>query len=217
MTTQQELEYWQGILKQVKKGSDAWYTAYEKIKELKKDVKSEATDTKEKADKVSSTRSSVQDKMLSSYKTYYKVSEKAEMDYWDAARKQFQAGTNERVEADQKWLDAKQSYYDKLAECDQSYYDKTKEITDKLKDDIQDLTDAYHDSVKSRKDDILSSVSGFGAFNSTGYDMATLQHNMDTQVAGLALWGAAARRTGRENERLFRKRSVCGRAPEDGS
>ena len=66
MTTQQELEYWQGILKQVKKGSDAWYTAYEKIKELKKDVKSEATDTKEKADKVSSTRSSVQDKMLSS-------------------------------------------------------------------------------------------------------------------------------------------------------
>ena len=31
MTTQQELEYWQGILKQVKKGSDAWYTAYEKI------------------------------------------------------------------------------------------------------------------------------------------------------------------------------------------
>lgn len=188
MTTQQELEYWQGILKQVKKGSDAWYTAYEKIKELKKDVKSEATDTKEKADKVSSTRSSVQDKMLSSYKTYYKVSEKAEMDYWDAARKQFQAGTNERIEADQKWLDAKQSYYDKLAECDQSYYDKTKEITDKLKDDIQDLTDAYHDSVKSRKDDILSSVSGFGAFNSTGYDMATLQHNMDTQVAGLALW-----------------------------
>lgn len=188
MTTQQELEYWQGILKQVKKGSDAWYTAYEKIKELKKDVKSEATDTKEKADKVSSTRSSVQDKMLSSYKTYYKVSEKAEMDYWDAARKQFQAGTNERIEADQKWLDAKQSYYDKLAECDQSYYDKTKEITDKLKDDIQDLTDAYHNSVKNRKDDILSSVSGFGAFNSTGYDMATLQHNMDTQVAGLALW-----------------------------
>ena len=188
MTTQQELEYWQGILKQVKKGSDAWYTAYEKIKELKKDVKSEATDAKEKADKVLSTRSSVQDKMLSSYKTYYKVSEKAEMDYWDAARKQFQAGTNERIEADQIWLDAKQSYYDKLAECDQSYYDKTKEITDKLKDDIQDLTDAYHDSVKSRKDDILSSVSGFGAFNSTGYDMATLQHNMDTQVAGLALW-----------------------------
>ena len=36
MNTQQELEYWQGILKQVKKGSDAWYTAYETIKISKK-------------------------------------------------------------------------------------------------------------------------------------------------------------------------------------
>ena len=47
MNAQQELEYWQGILKQVKKGSDAWYTAYETIKNLKKEIKN---DTKEAAD-----------------------------------------------------------------------------------------------------------------------------------------------------------------------
>ena len=192
MNTQQELEYWQGILKQVKKGSDAWYTAYETIKNLKKEIKNNtkeaADDAKEKAEKVLSTRASVQDKMLSSYKTYYKVSEKAELDYWDTARKQFKIGTDERIEADQKYLDAKQAYYDKLAECDQDYYDKCKDINEKLKDNIQDLMDTYHESVKSRKEDILSAMNGFEAFNSTGYDMATLQHNMDTQVAGLALW-----------------------------
>lgn len=192
MTTQQELEHWQGILKQVKKGSDAWYTAYETIKNLKKEIKNDtkkaADDAKEKTEKVLSTRASVQNKMLSSYKTYYKVSEKAELDYWDTARKQFEAGTDERIEADQKWLDAKQTYYDKLAECDQDYYDKCKDINEKLKDNIQDLMDTYHESVQSRKEDILSAANGFEAFNSTGYDMATLQHNMDTQVAGLALW-----------------------------
>ena len=192
MNTQQELEYWQSILKQVKKGSDAWYTAYETIKNLKKEIKKdtkEAADTaKEKAEKTLSTRASVQDKMLSSYKTYYKVSEKAELDYWDAARRQFKAGTDERIAADQKCLDAKQAYYDKLAECDQDYYDKCKDVNEKLKDNIQDLMDTYHESVQSRKEDILSAMNGFEAFNSTGYDMATLQHNMDTQVAGLALW-----------------------------
>ena len=192
MNTQQELEHWQGILKQVKKGSDAWYTAYETIKNLKKEIKNDtkeaADDAKEKAEKVLSTRASVQNKMLSSYKTYYEVSEKAELDYWDAARKQFKAGTDERIEADQKYLDAKQAYYDKLAECDQDYYDKCKNINEKLKDNIQGLMDTYHESVQSQKEDILSAVNGFEAFNSTGYDMATLQHNMDTQVAGLALW-----------------------------
>ena len=81
---------------------------------------------KEKAEKALNTRASAQNKMLSSYKTYYKVSEKAELDYWDAARKQFKAGTDERIVADQEYLRCQADLSDanKLAECDQDYYEQ---------------------------------------------------------------------------------------------
>lgn len=38
------------------------------------------------------------------------MSARAEMEYWDIARKQFTAGTDERIEADKKYLEAKEDY-----------------------------------------------------------------------------------------------------------
>lgn len=178
---QQELSYWKQIKGQLKKGTQAWYDATAQINGLQAQVVQAAEDAVK-------TRASVQDSILNKYKTYYKVSAKAEMDYWDLARQQFTAGTDERIEADQKYFDAQQSWYDERQKLDEDYAKDHKAINDKLVDDVKDLQDAYKDAVKSRKDDILSQMNLFEAWDSTGYDADTLLYNLKTQVSGLALW-----------------------------
>ena len=126
--------------------------------------------------------------MLDKYKTYYKVSAKAEMDYWNMARNQFKKGTDERIAADQKYFEAQQAWYDERKELDQDYEDSQKEINEKLISDVKELEDAYKDAVKSRKDDILSQMDLFDAWDASGYDADTLLYNLKTQVSGLALW-----------------------------
>ena len=192
MTAQQELEYWQSTIKSIKKGTDAWYAAKEKIKDLKEEIADDAAqaaeDAAQKAKDALTTTASVQSSILSKYKTYYKVSAKAEVDYWNIARQQFKAGTDERIEADQNYLDALQEWYDQRKDLDEEYAENSKSINDELIDNIQDLEDAYKDAVASRKQDILSQMNLFEAWDSEGYDSDTLLYNLKTQVAGLTLW-----------------------------
>lgn len=182
---QQELAYWKGVKGQLKSGTQAWYDATKQINSLQADIA--AAEAKAAEEKIR-VHASVQSDILSKYKTYYKVSAKAEADYWNAARKQFRTGTDERIEADQKYFEALQSLYEQRKELDEDYAENSKEINEQLQEDIQDLQDAYKDAVKSRKEDILSQMDLFEAWDSTGYDADTLLHNLKTQVAGLALW-----------------------------
>lgn len=192
MTDEQELAYWEKILASLEEGTDAWYEAYKKVKDLRKDIKDEtekaADDAKKKAQDEITKRASVQDKILSSYKTYYKTSERAEMQYWDIARKQFKEGTDERIAADQKYYDAKQAYYDRLEELDQEYVDNTKSVNDQLKTDIESTTKDYEDAVKNRSDSIKSSFGLFDSFYSESASGKQLMQNLKSQVAGIADW-----------------------------
>ena len=196
---QQQLAYWQQVQSRLKKGTDAWYDATAQVKSLQQEQAQAAAEAKEAAEKAKeeaeqaakerlATHAQVQDEILSKYKTYYKVSAKAEADYWNLARQQFKAGTDERIEADQKYFDALQEWYDQRKELDEDYAEDAKDINDQLIEDIQDLQDAYKDAVASRKEDILSQMSLFEAWDSSGYDADTLLYNLKTQVAGLALW-----------------------------
>lgn len=181
VSEQQELAYWTQVRSKLKSKTQAWYDATAKIKSLQQEiVESEARATEEKAN--------VQDALLDKYKVYYKVSAKAEMEYWNIARKQFKAGTDERIEADKKYLDAMQEFYDQRKELDEEYKENSQDINDQLIEDIKDLQDAYKDAVQSRKDDILSQMDLFEAWDSEGYDADTLLYNLKTQVAGLTLW-----------------------------
>lgn len=181
ISTKSELNYWKKKLAEVKKNSDAYYEILEKINNL------EAAYAEEQKQKLQ-TRASVQDSILSNYKTYYKVSTKAEAEYWNTARKQFKKGTQERIEADQKYFDALQNLYDQRKELDEDYAEKSKEINDDLKESVEELQKAYKDAVASRKQDILSSMNLFESWDSSGYDADTLIYNLKTQVAGLTLW-----------------------------
>ena len=189
---EQQIMYWQQVQGNLKKGTDAWYDATEQIKSLQQEQATATAEATEAAARAAqdalTTRAKVQDDILSKYKTYYKVSAKAEADYWDIARRQFAEGTDERIEADQKYFDALQDWYDQRKELDEEYAENSKDINDRLIEDIEDLQDAYKEAVTSRKEDILSQMNLFEAWDSTGYDADTLLYNLKTQVAGLTLW-----------------------------
>lgn len=181
MSTKQEIAYWGGVKKHLRRGTQAWYDATAKINDLKTQLVQEQKEAKQ-------TQANVQDSILDKYKTYYKVSAKAEMEYWNKARKQFKVGTDERISADKKYLDALQSYYDERKKLDEDYAENSKKINDELEENVKELQDTYKDAVKSRKDDILSQMDLFEAWDSSGYDADTLLYNLKTQVAGLTLW-----------------------------
>ena len=192
---QQELAYWNAVKGQLKKGSQAWYDATKQINSLQADIT--AAEAKAAEEKVK-THANVQKDILDKYKVYYKVSAKAEMDYWNLARQQFKKGTDERIEADQNYLEACQEYYDQRKELDEEYAENSKDINEDLTKNIQDLQDAYHDAVQSRKQDIVSSMNLFESWDASGYDSDTLLYNLKTQVAGLALWEQQLEELGRK-------------------
>lgn len=177
----QEKNYWANVRKQLKSGTDAWYEATQKIQELN-------TQIAEEKQAAIDTLVSVQDKLLSSYKTYYTMSAKAEMEYWNIARKQFKSGTDERIEADAKYLEAKAAYKEEKLQLDEEYKEARTKIEEELSEKIQELEEERNQAVADRKKEILSSMNGFDAWDATGYDADTLLYNLQTQVAGLSLW-----------------------------
>lgn len=203
---EQERDFWIAVRSQIHEGTDGWYEATKQIqkldgqitqeqekKEEEKEKKAEerqkkAEERQKKAAEAKKTQASVQDKLLDTYKTYYSVSAKAEMQYWNIARKQFKAGTDERIAADKKYLEAKKEYEKQKADLDQQYKEQREKLEKELNDTIKGLQEQQQQLVTDRKKDILSSMSGFDAWDATGYTADTMLYNMNTQVEGLKLW-----------------------------
>lgn len=197
-----ELKYWKNVQSHLKKGTNAWYDAQSQINKLQESIEKAAKERKEaKAERKADQRkelASTQQKLLKDYKVYYNVSLKAEMEYWNKARKQYKKGTQERIDADEEYLNAKAEYNEKLLELDEEYAENEKKIQDDLAEEIKDLTQTYEDSVADRKKAILSSFSLFDAWDAEGYTKEALLQNIKTQVDSLKLWE-------REIEKLRKK------------
>lgn len=187
-----QLSYWTQVRGQLKKGTQAWYSATKEIKNLQKEIDEEqeeaAKKRQEEAKQKLQTHANVQRELLSKYKVYNDMSAKAEMQYWDIARKQFAEGTDERIAADQSYLEAKEEYYSQQKELDEKYVEDKKELDEELAESIADLQEKYDDAVKSRKQEILSSMSLFDAWDAEGYKKEDLTANLKTQVEGLKFW-----------------------------
>lgn len=188
----QEKNYWITVRKNLKSGTDAWYEATQKIQELdtqiyekKQEKQEEAAKAREEAAK---TQASVQKSLLETYQTYYSMSARAEMEYWDIARKQFTAGTDERIEADKKYLEAKEDYEKEKLQLDEDYNDKREKLEKERNETIQDLEEKRNSAIADRKKDILSSMNNYDAWDASGYTADRLIYNMNTQVEGLKLW-----------------------------
>ena len=195
-TEEQEIAFWTAVRSNLQKGSKGYTQAYYDITEKIQDLNAKRQEAYEKdaeaeekaAAEAAKTRASVQDKILSSYKTYFKVSAKAEVDYWDTARQQFQEGTDERIEADQKYFEAKEEYEEQKLELEKDYADQSEGITKNLADKEKELQDNLTSTLQNRKKEILSSMSGFDAWDAEGYVADTMLYNLKTQVEGLKLW-----------------------------
>lgn len=203
---EQERDFWIAVRTQIHEGTDGWYEATKQIQKLDNKIAQEqekkaeerekkaeerqkkAEERQKKAAEAKKTQATVQDKLLDTYKTYYNVSAKAEMQYWNIARKQFKAGTDERIAADKKYLEAKKEYEKQKADLDQQYKEQREKLEKELNDTIKGLQDQQQQLVTDRKKDILSSMSGFDAWDATGYTADTMLYNMNTQVEGLKLW-----------------------------
>ena len=182
---EQEKNYWNAVRKHLKKGTEAWYEATRKIQQLDSEIYEERQEKQEEAVK---TRASVQKSLLETYQTYYSMSANAEMEYWDIARHQFEAGTEERIEADQKYLDAKKDYEKEKLKLDEDYNDKREKLEKELNEAIQELEEKRDSAITDRKKDILSSMNNYDAWDTSGYTAERLIYNMKTQTEGLKLW-----------------------------
>jgi TP901 family phage tail tape measure protein len=188
----QEKNYWTTVRKNLKSGTDAWYEATQKIQELDTQIYEEKQEKQEEAAKAreeaAKTQASVQKSLLETYQTYYSMSARAEMEYWDIARKQFTAGTDERIEADKKYLKAKEDYEKEKLQLDEDYNDKREKLEKERNETIQDLEEKRDSAIADRKKDILSSMNNYDAWDASGYTADRLIYNMNTQVEGLKLW-----------------------------
>lgn len=114
------------------------------------------------------------DKRLTNYKVYHTVSLKAEADYWNNARKLFKKGTQDRVDADQKYYEAKKSLNDKLKELEKDYLNTLSEADKKITD---------------RTSSILESFSLFSEFEIGDMPSgASLMKNLESQVTAMYEW-----------------------------
>ena len=140
-----ELKYWKKVQKNLKKGTEAWYDAQKQINSLKESIQSAKEDKRQ-------TRANVQDDLLDNYKVYYETTNKAEMEYWDKARKQFKKGTQERIDADKKYFEARKDYLEELTDLNTNYKEESKEINDDLAKQTKDLTDELTEDNNRLKD-----------------------------------------------------------------
>lgn len=205
LSVQEEEAYWAQVLTKIQKGTQAYTDAYEQWKTARNSGKSANSEAaEEKSDYA------LNGGALDTYKQYFKVSERAEVDYWNTVRKNYKRGTKEREEADKKYFDAKNTLNESLKSLEDDYTDKVTTVNSKLKENIQDVTDdltdsiadvtketqekidelnkTYADSVKSQQESIYNSMKLTDKFYSESDSGSTLLYNLKTQVVGLDDW-----------------------------
>lgn len=167
-----ELAYWKAIRNTLKAGTQAYDDATKKIVALESKIGTIGN----------------AEGILDTYKTYYEVSEAAEVEYWDIVRKQYAAGTQERIDADKHYFEAKKNLNDKLKALEDDYRDKVKEVNDELERGIQELTDKYNSAVQQRAEAIYGAFGWQDEFKSESVTGKQLVFNAESQAAGYAFW-----------------------------
>lgn len=173
---------WEKLLKKAQKSKIKGYQ-----KNLKKLIQKQQKEAKKKQ-KEENREYGVSGDALEEYKKVGNVSAKAEIEYWDIVRKQYKTGTEERIKADKKYLDALKAYNEKRKDLEEDYKKKCEETNKKLEEDVKALKKTYESEFNNRKSEIESSFGLFDEFKSEADAPEILLANMQLQVAGYALW-----------------------------
>lgn len=175
-----QIKLWQDQIKAAKKYGKAYQ------KEIKKQADAEIKTLKELQN--DRKEYAVSSGGLDSYKTYFNVSERAEVQYWDKIRKIKGLSASQQLEADRNYNEASKQLEEDRKDAYEDYAEKIKDINDGMKSDIQSLEDAYQSSVKSTTDTIMSSYDLFDTFLSESVTGKELLENMRMQAWGYGEW-----------------------------
>lgn len=181
---QEEKYFWKQVQKSVGKGTQAYADAAKKIREINSSIK-KGLNAEAKAEKRDY---GVSGAGLDLYKSLYKVSAKAEIEYWEQIGKSKGLTAAQRIEVNKNILEAKEKYYEQLKDLEDDYYDKCKDVNDKLQSDIDDLEENYNNTLSERKSAIKDAFGLFDEFTSESEGPEKLLANMQSQAAGYALW-----------------------------
>ena len=133
MSIKEEEQYWIEIRKQLKKGSEEYKKATENIQAARAQVGLVST----------------AETMLDTYQTYFDMSARAEMQYWAAVRKQYRAGTEERLKADKQYFTAQKNYTSQLTKLSEDYANNKAAIIKSRDDQIAEAEEKLADRIKS--------------------------------------------------------------------
>ena len=168
-----EVKYWDALRKKYKKGTqeriDAdkkYYEALDKrqaesINKSLANVNKIVANATEAAKQITKTvgksydvLTSSAEKWLSNYKVYHDISLKYEMEYWDEIRKQYKEGTQERIEADKKYFEARSDYQNAINTAKK----EAKELTAAYAQDYQDIESARDKKIVSLRQKMMEDI-----------------------------------------------------------
>ena len=172
-----ELAYWKKVQARLKVGTAAWYQATDQVNKLTASVAKEAEDNAKKAKEAADEAAAAQRQM------YADIVSAA-----DVVRKQYAAGTQERIDADKHYFEAKKTLNDKLKALEDDYRDKVKQVNEDLERGIQELTDKYNSAVQQRAEAIYGAFGWQDEFKSESVTGQQLVFNAQSQAAGYAFW-----------------------------
>ena len=161
-----------GIEENTKAATDAMQTLGDEVlKTAKANIEAE----KKNASELNAEIVKVAKEKLDNYKTYNKLTIKAEAEYWDKIRKQFKEGSAERIEADKAYFEARDKINDDFLSSAEDRLDKYQtynEMTlveevgfwDEIRQQCEEGTDArlkadkkYFEAKKNLSNDLIKS------------------------------------------------------------
>ena len=161
VSIREQQDYWKKVRNLMDSNSEAYWDIVQKQLELNEQIGN----------------MDVAEDILAKYQTYYDMSEQAVVDYWDKVRKKYTAGTEERIRADENYLNAKKDLEEKLASIEEEYADK-----------VDEANQRYIDALEERKAAIMDAFGLFEAFESTSASGEELLFNIKSQAAGYEEW-----------------------------
>ena len=130
--------------------------------------------TEKTSDEVSKKLLDAAQKKLDTFKTYNNMTLAEEVGFWDEIRVQCKDGSDERIQADQKYFDAKKAFNEKLIAAEEA---------------LQSSLDATEEKIESHADSIMDTFGLFDSFEFGDFVGAnTLMDNLDSQLDALELY-----------------------------
>lgn len=132
-------------------------------------------------------------KRLSNYKVYHDMTLKQEMDFWNNSRKLFKKGTQDRIDADQKYYEAKEKYTEQLKDLEEEYLEAVAKADEKITDRASEILKQFKLFDSFEMDEQPTTQSLIDALNSQVTALYEWEYQMDalkSKIGESALYDA---------------------------